>query len=505
MSTASISYKSLGDASSEAKAVAKKLDKYADSLYSNVYKKLNKYDGSWSDNLSTAKSTTNSKIQSLRTEQSEYESYASSLTGLRDECKRVDKAVRSNVSSLTASFKAAHGIRNSKVENAINYLFTSLNNKTVAGRWIGGKQDEFKSGVSYLKDSIKEWYNYEGGKELLKGVLVGLLEVAIGVLAIVGAILSGGALIVIIAGVVGGIIAVANGVANILNEQKAYSATQRNDPATGRRRSDINTWQDYLRSSYAFGDDGEHYEYSKWRNGLALGIDIVNLACTVVTLVSSAGKLLKNGFKWATGSTADLKDIKIKQIFSKDAIGAFRGKFANIKEAFNARGWSAAKDIATNMCKDFGRNLKNEYWNFEKLNGDFDLKGAVSSVKNMLSVTKDLVSDGFTVKNVFKIGVFNVAFPGLTAFTVEGSDVTAISTNEEGQMFFDFTENITVNNIYGVVENTFKLITSGYDELTSEDMIANNVLDKLSSMSELNISIPNIDVPNIDMPITRAA
>lgn len=50
MSTASISYSSLKDASSEAKAVAKKLDKYADSLYSNVYKKLNKYDGSWNSN-----------------------------------------------------------------------------------------------------------------------------------------------------------------------------------------------------------------------------------------------------------------------------------------------------------------------------------------------------------------------------------------------------------------------------------------------------------------------
>lgn len=36
MRTASISYSSLKDASNEAKTVAKKLDKYADSLYDNV-------------------------------------------------------------------------------------------------------------------------------------------------------------------------------------------------------------------------------------------------------------------------------------------------------------------------------------------------------------------------------------------------------------------------------------------------------------------------------------
>lgn len=184
-------------------------------MQDNVYKKLNKYDGSWNSNVSTASSKTNAKISELRSEQSRYETYATDLIDLRDECKEVDKAVKSKVSSLTASFKEAHGIRNSKVENAISYFFTGLGNETAFGRWLGGKKDEFDSGMNYFKDSIKEWYNYEGGKELITGVLVGLLEVAIGVLAIVGAILSGGALLVIIAGVVGGIIAVANGVANI--------------------------------------------------------------------------------------------------------------------------------------------------------------------------------------------------------------------------------------------------------------------------------------------------
>lgn len=504
MSTASISYSSLKDASSEAKAVAKKLDKYADSLYDNVYKKLDKYDGSWNSNLSTAKSKTNAKISELRSEQSRYETYATDLIDLRDECKEVDKAIKSRVSSLTATFKEAHGIRNSKVENAINNFCTSFKNKTSFGRWLGGKKDDFDTGVNYFKDSIKEWYNYEGGKELVKGVLVGLLEVAIGVLAIVGAILSGGTLLVIIAGVVGGIIAVANGIANIWNEQKAYSSTKNGDPATGRRRSEVNTWQDYLRSSFIFGDSGDNYQYNKFYNGLALGIDIVNIACTVVTFVSSAGKLIKNGYKWATGNAAKVKDITLKQVFSKDTFTAFKGKFANIKAAFKARGWASLKDFGGQLLKDFGRNIKGEFFDFFKTNGSFDLKGAATSIKNMLSIPKDILSGGFTISNIIKVGFTSIVLPGLTAFTVNSTEATII-TLDDGQLKFDFTEKVTIGDIVGFFEKIGKIGSSTGDLISVNSTINLDVVDKLSTLSDINISILEINVPSIEMPVLRVA
>ena len=503
MSTASISYNSLKDASSEAKAVAKKLDKYADSLYSNVYNKLNVYDGSWNSNVSTASSKTNAKISELRSEQSRYETYATDLIDLRDECEEVDKAVKSKVSSLTASFKEAHGIRNSKVENAISYFFTALGNKTAFGRWLGGKKDDISSEVNYFKDSIKEWYNYEGGKELNTGVLVGLLQVAIGVLAIVGAILSGGALLVVIAGVVGGSIAVENGVVNIWNESKAYSSTKNGDPATGRRRSEINSWQDYLRSSFIFGDSGENYHYNEFYNGLATGIDIVNLACTVVTVVSSAGKLLKNGYKWATGNAAKVKDITLKQVFSKDTFTAFKGKFADIKAAFKSRGWAKVKDLGGRIFKDFGRNLKGEFFDFFETNGDFNWKGAVSSIKNMLSIPKDILSDGFTISNIGKIGLKSIVLPGLTAFTVNSVDGTIIS-GDGGQLQFDFTDKVTVNDITGLFEKGGKIGSSIGDLTSSDSVISVDVIDKLTNSCNINISIPEVYIPNIEMPVLRA-
>lgn len=498
MSQACISYSSLKDASSEASQVAKKLDKYANNLDSQIYKKLSNYSGSYTTNIAQAKSNVNSKISNVRSLSKAYSTYSQDLLDLKDQCVSTDKAVKSNVSKLTASFKSANGIRDSKVQNSINYFLTSIGNKMVVGRWLGNKKDEASSAVNYLKDSIKTWYNYEGGKELVKGVLVGLLEVAIGVLAIVGAILSGGALLVVIAGVVGGIIATANGIANIWNEHKAYNATQNGDPATGRRRSDVNTWQDYLRSSFSFGDSGENYEYDKFRNGLATGIDVVNLACTVVTVVSSVGKLLKNGYKWATGDAAKVKDIKLKQVFSKDTFAAFKGKFTDIRVAFRANGWQAVKDFGGQILKDFGRNFKTEFWNFETP------KGTVSSIKNMISVPKDILKDGFTLSNIFSVGFSSIVLPSLTAFTVNSVDGTIVK-GEGGQLQFDFTDKVNVKTITGLGENFKKIGKSTSGLFSSDSILDTEVISKLSSSCNINISVPDVYIPNVEMPVLRNA
>ena len=508
MSTATISYSSLKDASDEAKAVAKKFDKYADSLYSNVYKKLNKYDGSWNSNVSTASSKTNTKITELRSEQSRYEAYATDLIDLRDECKEVDKAVRSKVSSLTASFKESHGIRDSQVENAISYLFTGLGNETAFGRWLGGKADDFDSGVDYLKSSIKEWYNYEGGKELIKGVLVGLLEIAIAVLAIASAILTGGATlwaaIVLVAGVIGGAIAFVNGCANIANEFAAYSSTQNGDPATGRRRSNVNTCQDYLRSSFIFGDSGENYHYNEVYNGLATGIDIVNLACTVVTVVSSAGKLLKNGYKWATGDAAKIKDITMKQVFSKDTFRSFSSKLkiqftdalTDIKAAFKYRDFSIVKDFGTRILADFGENLKAEFWDFG------EPKDAVSSIKNIISVPKELIDEGLNISNIIKVGFNSIVVPSITVFQVNGDG--EIQVGEGGQLEFNLIDNVVLSDITGVFEKGGKIITR-MTALEVDSIISSDVMEKFSTPCDINISIPEVNMPKIDVPIVRVA
>lgn len=502
MSTASISYSSLNDASNEAKSVAKKLDKYADSLYDNVYKKLNSYDGSWSSNLSSAKSKTNAKITELRSEKTEYETYATNLTDLRDECKSVDKAVRSKVSSLTASFKETHGIRNSKVENAISYFFTGLGNKTKAGRWLGGKKDDFNSEMNHLKDSIKEWYNYDGGKEFIKGVLVGLLEVAIGVLAIVGAILSGGALLVVIAGVVGGIIAVANGIANIANEGAALSIFG-DDPATGRRRSKINSIQDYLRSSFIFDDDGETYHYNEAYQSWATGIDVTSFVCTAITLVSSVGKLVNRGLKWANGAAK----IPFKDYFKPSTYGnffqkAWGGLSNGGKELFasmKAGDWSFLKVSFKNFKLDFADNFKQKFLNFDSF------KDGAKSTKSILGIGKDLIKGNFSLDTIGTTVMTKIVLPCVTVFkpndmTIQ-SDKKIYLYSPIGQMKIDFKP-VVMNDFYSIFDDTnTKVINNSLFKMGSNPTI---VLEKLTSPAKINVSVPIVDIPNLKIPNTMS-
>lgn len=470
MSTASISYSSLKDASHEAKAVAKKLDNYADSLYSNVYKKLNKYDGSWNSNVSTASSKTNDKISELRSEQSRYETYATDLIDLRDECKEVDKAVKSKVSSLTASFKEAHGIRNSKIENTVSYFFTGLGNETAFGRWLGDKGDQFEAGTDYLKSSIKEWYNYEGGKELIKGVLVAALEIAIAVIGI----LTGGTLLAIIAAC----IALAAGVVNLINEVIAYNQTNKlNDPARGRRTSEINSVQDWLRTSD-----------NKTLHTIAGGIDLVNLICGISAVISGVGSLLKNGYKWATGSVDDLAKIEWKNVFSKNTFKQFGTKFVNqfkdLKLGLKFGGWDFAKKLLLDFGSDFLNNLKSYFTG----NG-------LKSVKASLGLTKDLIKDGITIKVVFE----NIVAPSIST-----GEVTTLKNDEIGQIKFDF-DSIKVKDFYDIFDDTkSKVIESDFWSSGDGD-ISKSVMNKLSEITNINISIPEIHVPEINMPILRAA
>lgn len=496
MSTVSISYSSLRAASNEAEAVAKKLDKYADALENKVYKKLNKYDGERSSNVSTALSKTNNKIIELRDEQSKYEAYASDLKDLRDECKSVDKAVRSRVSTLTASFKERNGIRNSKVENAISYFFTGLKNSTAAGRWIDRQSDDFKTGMSYIKSSIKERYNYEGGKEAIKAILIVALDIVIAVAGVVAAIatfiagtLTFGAVLVLVAAVVGALITAQNIWTNVQNEKAAYAARQNGDPATGKRRSAINSYTDYLRSSYIFGDDGATYYYDEYYHKLALGIDITNFACTAVTLVSSVGKLLKNGYKWATGSPEKLTDIRMKEVFSAKSWNAFKGKigglagngWADIKAAFKYRDFSVFKDFGTRIFSDFGKNFMDEFWNFGSV------KDVASTIKNIASIPKDIIEGGLTFSNVISVGFKGIVLPSITAF-----QVTNMKTEESGQMYFDFWDNVVTSDFESIFDKGGKTLTQIGD-------IFSNLADLFSGRSDINISIPEINVPTVEM------
>lgn len=461
MSTVAVSYNSLWDAAYEAKGVAKKLDKYADQLSSKVIKKLDKYNGEWSSNLSVAKSKANLKINELRNEQDKYETYAKELLDLRQECKDVDSKVRKRVSSLTAQFKESHGIKNNVVVNYISYVITSRVNKNSGGRWLNSTVDKVSKETDYLKDTIKEWYNYEGGKELIKGVVVGVLEIALAVCAIVGVILSGTWTLGAIAALIGGCIALANGVSNVVNEAMAYWATNGGDPATGRRRSDIDTLTAWIRKDCD----------SKLAHAIAFGIDVVNLVCIVTKLTTDGIKIIKNGSAW----------IK--------SMGGFKGMLSNIKTGFKdvwatikSGNWTDILEFGKAFLKDIGGEIKGHF-TFENFDG----------FKNVMGLTKDIFKDGVlmaSLKNLL-----------LSSIDIDIKDANGKIKETSITDLIDFGEDIYKKIFKSPVftDDSIKV------DLTKFDFDFSGIGEKLDVKTDVNISIPKVYMPNIPTRVVAQA
>lgn len=90
MSKAEISYGELSNASKDASKVAKKLEKYADNLSSEIYNHIQSYSGRHTEHIESAKSRVKSKIDQLRGLQTAYETYSTDLIELKRECKNTD-------------------------------------------------------------------------------------------------------------------------------------------------------------------------------------------------------------------------------------------------------------------------------------------------------------------------------------------------------------------------------------------------------------------------------
>ncbi len=470
MSTATISYASLRNASTEAKSVARKLTAYADNLNSCVYRKLNNYSGNHTGNIQTAKGAVNNKISYLREKSMAYTNYANDLYDLKEKCSDTDRSVKSLVSSLTATFKENHGIKNSSIQNSINYFLTSMKNSNFIGRWLTGASDKENSIKDYIRQTVKNWWGYEGGKQLAKGLLEAALDVAIAICTVLAVSLTGGvwAVIVGVAALIGAGILIGNSVVNIVNEFRAYHETHDNEnPALGRRRSDEDTLQDTIR---------RETDSKGWHN-VASAIDGINLACAVISIGDGIKNVFKNGFKF----------IKEKKLFSKDFWTNMGSKFKN---GFKDIRCSWKMDFTS--FKDFGSRLKSNFiYNLNKNFHNFgSIKDGAKTVKNYLGITKSFVKDGINVENVKDVVLKKIVLPCTTIFTVNKDNPGFIGFMGD-QIQIDMYDHVTAGNLSGIFDGiNSKIIKS---DLFSDGLIKAPVLDKLAQVSAIDISVPRLN------------
>ncbi len=509
MSTIAINYSELRSAAGQAKNVSKRLDAYADSIENTVLRKLDNYSGDRTGNISSAISNARNKRNQLQDDCRRYSNYSNDLKTLESDCQNTDKRVADRVKGLTGTFKSMYGIKTNAILDHIGRFMTSLSNSNSLFRWIGNNVvDRYNQGRDYLKDRIKEWYNYDGGKQLIKGVGVAILEI-VGAIAAIAAVVLGtvtgvGALIAAVAAVIGGVIGILNGAANLINEVNGYNARQNGNASWGYRLSKLDTYTDSLRT---FSDD-------KGIHMFANIVDGIEFVCDVIDFVDGAWKLTKKGYKWAKNSLNSLDEIKCKDIFSRGVLSNFTTK---LKETVSG-GW---KTFTTAIKKkpvdwDFFKNATNSFvsdflTNMELRFTDFSsAKNGMKSVKNITSLGKDLLSiDDYNGKNLSNVLTKNIILPcvNLVGMDVAQKDENGFFVRDQlGQIMFDKSEYISLGDIFSknLINNLWDLpkLLNISDKVINLWEDGSMVIKQFSELSKVNISIPEIYVPQINIEVS---
>ena len=119
----------------------------------------------------------------------------------------------------------------------------------------------------------------------------------------------------------------------------------------------------------------------------------------------------------------------------------------------------------------------------------------LESVKASLGLAKDITMEGITIKVVFE----NIIAPSVSA-----GQITTLDNGENGQIKFDF-DSIKIENFYDIFDNTKSKVVESDFWSSGDGDISKSVLNKLSEITDINITIPEIHVPEINMPVLRAA
>lgn len=168
----SISYKDLEDASKEAEKVAKRFDDYADELQQKIANKLSSYNGPWTSNLADAYSGITSKINELRADSQSFFSYSNDLSDLVTECKNVDVAVKTRISTLSGQFSQSYISQSSIVTGTLVKIFTSVGKAAVT--FLVNTFSAVVNQGSQLIASILNWLQEKGVFHLI-GTLIGVV------------------------------------------------------------------------------------------------------------------------------------------------------------------------------------------------------------------------------------------------------------------------------------------------------------------------------------------
>lgn len=343
MSTLTINYNQLEATAKRSADIAKAANEYADSLEKTM-SKLGQLTGGASDYTSNANYYVSKKVGELRSKSNSYSSYSKKCSQLSQTAKRIDENVAQSIASNHRTFLSKHeNLKISELKATLISWLVDLKNKCPLVELLSSIHDMLETELAGLVDSIRYWYNCEGGKQVVDfikaigGAIIALLLFiasfpASGFFAIIAAIGAG--------------IALLNAVTNIYT---SYKAMKEDDPAWAKIYGDQNKLSDVLRESNF--NNGFLNKVTNWSasalDAAELFCDVVNIAHTIGTIASKFG-FIKNFFS---------KDIGLLS-YMKEARWGTDGKMmvgdnGLVKTRFTARSiWSGIKAYVMNSPID---------------------------------------------------------------------------------------------------------------------------------------------------------
>lgn len=391
MATVKIDFSDLHDAARSARRVADELNNYANALPGRINSPLSSLTGGQSVNTQNAAAAAQRKAQSLRNRANVYEGFSKAVERFAVNVENTDRDVKRKIK--TVADKRADGLAwYQKIAynlfSGFNELFGATQFGALVHNVLGWGNTVLKMRQQAIKIAI-DWFRHGNGKYVMGIVLAG-----IAIIGAIATIVAGGPAILVALAVVGGIVTIANAIAQIHGNAKAISKSG-TEPGAARYYSGISDLKSWAKKETT----------SKKTQDTMAFIDLVGSAANIAHGIGSLGMVKgADGVKhWAKGKDALKKAVK-ENIADKFGIkytdgvrkfepGAVFG-FDKMGKALD----KSEKMTVIQRLKDITSPVKNMYTVFEtpdkmakEYQGRTTKKGyeyAYNQVKNVVSCAK---------------------------------------------------------------------------------------------------------------------
>ena len=303
-----LEYDILESIANNSKALGKRSKEYSEKLESKIITGIDRVAGPSSGYLTSASDSVRDKINALKLKSDAFYHFADQITNLLEVAEQIDQEVADAIAAQREYFLDHHeALRIDDWKAKLLGLIVDIKNSIPLLDTIADILDGLKAVFEALEDSIKHWYECEGGKYIVRAV-GSVVVAAVSVALFVAAFPVSGFFAV--CGAIGAGIAAINGITNVATSFRAADAAIDGDPAWAVIYGKQDKLSDVLRQTN-FGSGG----WNALSNLGAGALDTTETICDVVGFAEigkNAIKLFKgDAFKFLKNKgSMDFSDLK---------------------------------------------------------------------------------------------------------------------------------------------------------------------------------------------------